>query len=78
MSEGGVFVAEAATTGCYGCEVWSTPQPLSCIALLADQCELQSYEAAVYKLGLGVPKSTPNLLALFNMGSCKWDHGNMG
>ncbi len=48
-------------------EIWSTPY-LGAWHLLAGQCKLQSYQAAVYKQCMGVPKSTPNLLAVFQMG----------
>ena len=67
MVVGGLFEATTAATGSYGCEIWSTPF-LSEWCLLGSRCKLQSYQAAVYKLCLGVPKSTANLLTFFEMG----------
>ena len=63
----GLFAATTAATGSYGCEVWAT-RFLGKWSLLADQCKLQSYQAAVYKHSLGVPRSTANLLTFFEVG----------
>ena len=63
----GMFAAITAAAGSYGCEVWST-HLLGAWHLHADQCKLQSYQAAVYKQSLGVPRSTANLLTFFEMG----------
>jgi hypothetical protein len=67
MVVGGMFAAATASTGSYGCEIWSTPC-LGTWHLLAGQCKLQSYQAAVYKQCVGVPGCTPNLLVFFEMG----------
>ncbi len=67
MVVGGMFAAATASTVSYGCEIWSTPH-LGAWHLLAGQCKLQSYQAAVYKQCLGVPRCTPNLLVFFEMG----------
>ncbi len=66
MVVGGMFAAATAATGSYGCEIWSTPY-LGAWCLLASQCKLQSYQAAVNKQCLGVPRCTPNLLVFFEM-----------
>jgi hypothetical protein len=64
----GLFAAATAATGSYyGCEVWST-RYLGDWSLHANQCKLQSYQAAVYKHSLGVPRSTANLLTFFEVG----------
>jgi hypothetical protein len=63
----GLFAATTAATGSYGCEVWST-RYLGDWNLHANQCKLQSYQAAVYKHSLGVPRSTANLLTFFEVG----------
>ncbi len=49
MVVGGMFAAATASTGSYGCEIWSTPY-LGAWYLLAGQCKLQSYQASVYNL----------------------------
>jgi hypothetical protein len=67
MVVGGMFAAATASTGSYGCEIWSNPY-LGAWHLLAGQCKLQSYQAAVYKQCLGVPRCTPNVLVFFEMG----------
>jgi hypothetical protein len=67
MVVGGMVAAAAASMGSYGCEIWPTPY-LGAWHLLAGQCKLQSYQAAVYKQCLGVPRCTPNLLVFFEMG----------
>ena len=67
MVVGGLFSAATAATGSYGCEVWSTPY-LGGWNLLGSQCKLQSYQAAVYKRCLGVPRGTANMLTFFEMG----------
>jgi hypothetical protein len=64
---GGMFAAATASTGSYGCEIWSTLY-LGAWHLLAGQCNLQSYQAAVCKQCSGVPRCTPNLLVFFEMG----------
>lgn len=63
----GLFAATTAATGSYGCEIWSTHY-LKDWHLHADQCKLQSYQAAIYKQSLGVPRSTANLLTFFEVG----------
>jgi hypothetical protein len=67
MVVGGLFAATATATGSYGCEVWAT-RFLNEWRLLSGQCTLQSYQAAVYKQCLGVPRSSANLLTFFEMG----------
>jgi hypothetical protein len=47
--------------------VWAT-RFLNEWRLLSGQCTLQSYQAAVYKQCLGVPRSSANLLTFFEMG----------
>jgi hypothetical protein len=51
------------------------PQPARMVArfgplplVLAGQCKMQSYQAAVYTLCLCVPESTGNLLTVFEIG----------
>jgi hypothetical protein len=63
----GLFASITAAAGSYGCEVWSK-HLLGAWHLHADQCKLQSYQAAVYKHSLGVPQSKANLLTFFEMG----------
>jgi hypothetical protein len=60
-----MFQVITAASGSYGCEVWATP-------FLHDwtvnTCRLQRYQASVYKRILGIPSSTSNLIAFFEMG----------
>jgi hypothetical protein len=46
-----LFAAITAAMGSYGCKVWST-RYLGNWSLHADQCQLQSYQAVVYKHSL--------------------------
>ena len=60
-----LFESITATTGSYGCEIWSTP-------FLNDwhlrDCPLQRYQASVYKHTLGVRRRTSNMLVFFELG----------
>ncbi len=68
MVVGGMFAAATASTGSYGCEICPPPTWTPGTCWLAAQCKLQSYQAAVYKQCLGVPRCTPNLLVFYEMG----------
>jgi hypothetical protein len=61
-----LFETITAASGSYGCEIWSTPLLSSWDAITS--CSLQRYQASVYKRALGLPSSTSNMLAYFEMG----------
>ena len=63
----GLFASITAAAGSYACEVWATPF-LHKWHLKARECALHGYQAAIYKMCLGVPSSTSSLLAFFEAG----------
>ena len=63
----GLFASITAAAGSYASEIWATPF-LHRWHLKARECAPQGYQAAIYKMCLGVPSSTGSLLAFFEMG----------